>query len=188
MLLPTVGMLGGEGIAFFFDLLSPWASGLLLCRPLLLLCYIFSFPLSFFFFFWKLSLEYLHFAQRHAAGNSSGTALGNVGFIRGPSKLSDVVLPASHLRVNGEPYSWKLNKWKNKEELMAYRNSSNRAYACLSCSSCLPGWLKVKWSWWSHIQPFFLSLSDSLVHLKCHDAQLWNSGLLRIGASWSCCI
>jgi len=51
MLLPTVGMLGGEGIAFFFDLLSPWASGLLLCRPLLLLCYIFSFPLSFFFFF-----------------------------------------------------------------------------------------------------------------------------------------
>ena len=48
MLLPTVGMLGGEGIAFFFDLLSPWASGLLLCRPLLLLCYIFSFPLSFF--------------------------------------------------------------------------------------------------------------------------------------------
>lgn len=53
MLLPTVGMLGGEGIAFFFDLLSPWASGLLLCRPLLLLCYIFSFPLSFFFFFLK---------------------------------------------------------------------------------------------------------------------------------------
>lgn len=51
MLLPTIGMLGGEGIAFFFDLLSPWASGLLLCRPLLLLCYIFSFPLSFFFFF-----------------------------------------------------------------------------------------------------------------------------------------
>lgn len=53
MLLPTVGMLGGEGIAFFFDLLSPWASGLLLCRPLLLLCYIFSFPLSFFFFFFE---------------------------------------------------------------------------------------------------------------------------------------
>lgn len=74
-----------------------------------------------FFFFWfcfgKLSLEYLHFAQRHVAGNSSGTALGSVGFIRGPSRLSDVVLPAPHLRVNGEPYSWKLNKWKKKEEI-----------------------------------------------------------------------
>lgn len=48
------------------------------------------------------------------AGNSSGTALGNAGLTRGPSKLSDVVLPAPRLRVNGEPYSWKLNKWKNR--------------------------------------------------------------------------
>lgn len=179
---------GGGGNSFFLwsaQSLGFWAFTVQTSASALLH---FLFSTFFFFFFWKLSLEYLHFAQRHAAGNSSGTALGNVGFIRGPSKLSDVVLPASHLRVNGEPYSWKLNKWKNKEELMAYRNSSNRAYACLSCSSCLPGWLKVKWSWWSHIQPFFLSLSDSLVHLKCHDAQLWNSGLLRIGASWSCCI
>lgn len=48
MLLPMIGMVGGEEVPFFFDLLGPWASRLLLCRPLLLLCYVFSFPLSFF--------------------------------------------------------------------------------------------------------------------------------------------
>lgn len=50
------------------------------------------------------------------AGNSSGTALGNVGFVGDPCRFSDVVLPAPHLRVNGEPYKWELNEWKNKEE------------------------------------------------------------------------
>lgn len=30
-----------EGVPLFLHLLGPWASGLLLCRPLLLLCYIF---------------------------------------------------------------------------------------------------------------------------------------------------
>lgn len=47
MLLPMIGMVGGEEVPFFFDLLGPWASGLLLCRPLLLLL---RFLFSAFFF------------------------------------------------------------------------------------------------------------------------------------------
>lgn len=85
--------------------------GFLLCIPLLLVQFGFSFPPFFFWLgcllfgiFWKLSLEYLHFAQWQTAGNSSGTALGNVGFARGPCRFSDVVLPAPHLWVSGEPY------------------------------------------------------------------------------------
>lgn len=89
----------------------------------------------------KLSLEYLHFAQWHTAGNSSGTALGSVGFVRGPCKFSDVVLPAPHLWVNGEPYSWELNEWKNKEEVMVYRNTSNgHMRVCPAVVTLLAGW------------------------------------------------
>lgn len=89
--------------------------------------------------FWKLSLKYLHFA--HTAGNSSGTVLGNVGFARGPCRFSDVVLPAPHLRVSGEPYPWELYEWKNKEEVMVDRDtSSGHMHVCPAVVALLAGW------------------------------------------------
>lgn len=91
--------------------------------------------------FWKLSLEYLHFAQWHTAGNSSGTALGNAGSARGPYRFSDVVLPAPHLWVSGEPYPWELCEWKNKEDVMVSRDTSNgHMHVCPSVVGLLVGW------------------------------------------------
>lgn len=114
MLLPTIGVVGEIPAASFICLIL----GLLRVPLSASAPLVFFFSFFFFLFcFGELSLEYLHFAQRHVAGNSSGTTQGSVGYIRGPSRLSDVVLPAPHLRVNGEPYAWKLNKWKKKEEI-----------------------------------------------------------------------
>lgn len=142
-------------------------------------CFLFS--IFFFFFFLKLSLEYLHFAQWHTAGNSSGTALGNVGFVRGPCKFSDTVLPAPHLWVNGEPYSWELNKWKNKEEVMVYRNTfSGHMHVCSAVVALLAGW---KSNGLGGLGSAFFPLSDSLVHVKCHGAEPGNSQMLKIEAN-----
>lgn len=97
MLLPTIGVVGEIPAASFICLVLGLLRMPLSASAPLVFFFSFFFFLFFCFCFGELSLEYLHFAQRHVAGNSSGTALGSVGYIRGPSRLSDVVLPAPHL-------------------------------------------------------------------------------------------
>lgn len=140
MLQPTTGVVGRSQLFHW----SASFLGFLLCIPLLLLQFGFSFPP--FFFGWVVYclgfFESYHWniCILHTAGNSSGTVLGNVGFARGPCRFSDVVLPAPHLRVSGEPYPWELYEWKNEEVMVDRDTSSGHMHVCPAVVALLAGW------------------------------------------------
>lgn len=135
MLQPTIGV-AGRSLPFCS---FAWFLGFLLCIPLLLLHFVFSFPPFFFLESYHWNICILHNDTQLVI--LQGQHWEMLDLSRGPCKFSDVVLPAPHLWVNVEPYSLELNKWKNKEEVMVYRNTSNRhMHVCPAVVALLAGW------------------------------------------------